>query len=66
MIWFWISGIVFIAWFISWLTGAANAVLWGLTLAWVVTLIIGAMIHKYPPRPTHRPQTPPREQKRAA
>lgn len=66
MIWFWISGIVFIAWFISWLTGASNPVLWGLTLAWIVTLNIGALSHKYPPRPTQLPQKPHREQKRAA
>jgi len=65
MLWFWISAAVFIAWLVAWLQDASNAVVWGLTIVWIVTLNIGALRHKYRPRPTQVPQKDP-EQKRAA
>lgn len=56
MIWFWISAVVFIAWLIAWLMGTPEVLLWSLTLVWVATLIIGAMVHKYPPKPVQMPK----------
>lgn len=64
MIWFWISAVVFIAWFIAWVLGASDPMIWGLTILWIVTLNIGAMRHKYPPRRIEGPRPKLKRQRR--
>ncbi len=64
MIWFWITAVVFVGWFIAWLLNASNPVVWGLTILWIVTLNIGALRHKYPPRRMEGPRPEPKGQRR--